>query len=841
MEQLRIIVLQGHGFQACKGQFRHVFKVQKEEFGIIAAKVMNEDEFQNYKWRQDIQKIIGNTNPFALKYISKTTYGLNTVVLMEYSNLNNLNSLIETNKDIPIPIIRTIMRQILEGLRLIHEKGLFHGDINSNNILLHNPAGSGRVIVKIADLGLIKVQKYPLQSTKMTSVGTIPYQPPEMIIGNEDDKIIADAKIDVWSSGIIFYQFVSHSFPFKSTNLQSIIMFMLSKTLERPPQVKDYILWDLLTKMLAFDKKDRISASDALNHEFFTGQQAMSEISKDVRNLALTAQTTKSQGNNNVTQYDTNSLFVIPLRLIKQILSEGPDNISSPKQCIMNQFGGASSTTSLQQLQDIPLQQSESLAIDEEQSQASQNLMQRNPLQISSSQYQITQQNNKSYESTIDIQKIVKILKLPLDGTEQQNNKTQQLQIAECLNIMNRLKDKEDDEQRTEIINVGVTQQLQTIFETRGLLTITPPFIEAFLCITFPYSWEMRNQIYKKKNPYPGLFRLLDHDDIEVVRLVIRSIGMKDASAICIGRLFYAKEIPDKNIKQEVISHLKSIINNSDKWTRESAKDALQYLAQSNDEELRKSIINSGIVESLFFVFQSRVIESITVPYIELFFHITSPCNDDIISLLYTKQPYPYLMFLLNHPDTDVIHFALVSIQNLLLTGTKTTAFSPLHPHYELINQYNGIEKLFLLSQCFDVGKRIRDDAAICISSIYRTGSITNQAIRTEIISHLISLLEDSDEWLRNKASIDLGLLAQNSGTQSPSSPKHPHFDEIMDCNGIKKLYSLFLKNKINKIIRDSTAICIGSLFKTQEIPKPMRIAIITHLKQLLQDIGKWI
>lgn len=69
---------------------------------------------------------------------------------------------------------------------------------------------------------------------------------------------------------------------------------MLSKTLERPPQVKDYILWDLLTKMLAFDKKDRISASDALNHEFFTGQQAMSEISKDVRNLALTAQTTKS-------------------------------------------------------------------------------------------------------------------------------------------------------------------------------------------------------------------------------------------------------------------------------------------------------------------------------------------------------------------------------------------------------------------------------------------------------------------------------------------------------------------------------------------------------------------
>lgn len=37
--------------------------------------------YNNYLFR-------GNTNPFALKYISKTTYGLNTVVLMEYSNLN---------------------------------------------------------------------------------------------------------------------------------------------------------------------------------------------------------------------------------------------------------------------------------------------------------------------------------------------------------------------------------------------------------------------------------------------------------------------------------------------------------------------------------------------------------------------------------------------------------------------------------------------------------------------------------------------------------------------------------------------------------------------------------
>ncbi|KAA6386578.1 MAG: hypothetical protein EZS28_017893, partial [Streblomastix strix] len=149
----------------------------------------------------------------------------------------------------------------------MHQKGLIHRDIKSQNILLHSPPGSGRIVVKIADLGLIKVQKQPLQSTKITIAGTFPYMPPEMIMGNEDGQIIADAKIDVWSSGIILHQLVSHSFPFKSTNLQAIMMFMFSKKLERPPQVKDDIMWDLLTKMLAFDRKDRISASDALKHE----------------------------------------------------------------------------------------------------------------------------------------------------------------------------------------------------------------------------------------------------------------------------------------------------------------------------------------------------------------------------------------------------------------------------------------------------------------------------------------------------------------------------------------------------------------------------------------------
>lgn len=47
----------------------------------------------------------------------------------------------------------------------------------------------------------------------------------------------------------------------------------------RPLEIKNDLLWDLLSKMLEFDPDKRISASKALQHEFFTNDESFSEIS----------------------------------------------------------------------------------------------------------------------------------------------------------------------------------------------------------------------------------------------------------------------------------------------------------------------------------------------------------------------------------------------------------------------------------------------------------------------------------------------------------------------------------------------------------------------------------
>ncbi|KAA6401905.1 MAG: hypothetical protein EZS28_002572, partial [Streblomastix strix] len=850
-----------------KSSSSHVFQVQNDENGLVAAKVISPNK-----------EIV---NPFILTYHSIETLDDNAVILMEYANMKNLDILIGAKKDIPIPIIRALMRQILEGLRLMHENGIIHENIKGQNILLHSPPGSGRVIVKIADFEII------------------PQQPPEMTMDNEKENIKADGKVDVWSAGIIFHQLVTHETPFLPTNSQTEQIV----TFDHHP-AKDDILWDLLTKMLTFNRKDRISIQDALNHEFFTGEQAMNEVSEEAKNLAVAAQIAKKYSNKSVTQYDTNSLFIIPLTEIQTIIDvdleadkaqiDSTESVNqilaidteagnsqeleqsiepqitapSPVQHSINQKEGDNSLSKQPQLQPEVEQITDEYPkiqqlIIKHKSSSSQSSFQ--PTHSSSEQIQSVPQIKEEQKSQepqliIDYKQIVAILKIPIKGSKEQKIHFQKQQESECVKITNRLKDKDDDEGRNDAITAGVTEELSNIFGIHELSTITQPFVEAFLSVTFPFSWEKRNQIYIKKSPYPGLFRILEHKDIEVVRLAIRSIGSmlicgligvqgaepnlhyesidsfngikklfslfkktkdkqtKDVSSICIGILFHAKEILDKNIRQEVISHLKSIVNDPDKWTKESSIGAISYLAlnqenyneimkglnfkaissligkhyvssaeqrqkilqqqyeKSNllcgmlqgrkDNELRQQLINSGLVESLFYIFLTRDLESISITFPNLFFNLLVPSSDEIVLQIYSKKPYLHLIRLTTHFDNEIVLLALYSIQNILLSGSKSATFHSMHPHFETIQLHDGVEILYKLFLKTDTNKKIKDTSALCISSIFRTGIIPDQAFRSEIITHLISLLEDPDEWLRIKASNDLGLLAQNSGNR---------------------------------------------------------------------------
>ncbi|KAA6395923.1 MAG: putative AGC family protein kinase, partial [Streblomastix strix] len=282
----------------CSGESTHghVYQVFSEQTGLIAAKVVKDSDLNFNEWQNSIKLTKQMSNPFALKYDSINIDKKFAVAQMEYANLGNLRDLIESENALPVSVIRVIMKQLFEGLRIMHEKGLIHRNIQEKNIYLHSPIESGRVVVKIADFGLVKAQKYAGEQILVSSAGAPQYQPPELILANEHEEVKADAKIDVWSAGIVLYRLATKCFPFKSTSIEAINTFMSSRKLTRPPDIYDDYLWDFLTNILSFDRKSRPTSADALQHLFFVCGEARTDVSISAIQLAHESLSAKMMG-----------------------------------------------------------------------------------------------------------------------------------------------------------------------------------------------------------------------------------------------------------------------------------------------------------------------------------------------------------------------------------------------------------------------------------------------------------------------------------------------------------------------------------------------------------------
>jgi eukaryotic-like serine/threonine-protein kinase len=110
--------------------------------------------------------------------------------------------------------------QCCEGLQAAHEKGIIHGDIKPENIML---APGNRV--KILDFGVARRAwtSTPDTATKsmetMTASGGTPaYMAPEVLLQRPDD-----GRSDIFSLGLVFYEMLGGEQPFKSESLATTV------------------------------------------------------------------------------------------------------------------------------------------------------------------------------------------------------------------------------------------------------------------------------------------------------------------------------------------------------------------------------------------------------------------------------------------------------------------------------------------------------------------------------------------------------------------------------------------------------------------------------------------
>jgi serine/threonine-protein kinase len=109
---------------------------------------------------------------------------------------------------IPLGQAVPILQGILAGLAAAHAQGVVHRDLKPDNVYLTRGAG-GTFVVKVLDFGIAKVMDAAggMGSRTRTGMllGTPAYMSPEQVKSPRD----VDARADLWSAGVMFYEMLS--------------------------------------------------------------------------------------------------------------------------------------------------------------------------------------------------------------------------------------------------------------------------------------------------------------------------------------------------------------------------------------------------------------------------------------------------------------------------------------------------------------------------------------------------------------------------------------------------------------------------------------------------------
>ncbi len=119
-----------------------------------------------------------------------------------------------------------LLLPIMNALRVAHSRGIIHRDIKPENVFLCREEESGELVPKLLDFGIAKLDDGGMRATSTgQAIGTPAYMAPEQATNASD----ADARADIWSLGVMWFEALSGRLPYSADSPMQMLGHLLSR------------------------------------------------------------------------------------------------------------------------------------------------------------------------------------------------------------------------------------------------------------------------------------------------------------------------------------------------------------------------------------------------------------------------------------------------------------------------------------------------------------------------------------------------------------------------------------------------------------------------------------